>query len=142
MHDDFPSYFADTFAQLDKHNLDRLPEIYAAEIHFTDPLHDLHGLDTMHGYFEQLYANVTHIDFDFQQCETVREGQGLLRWTMTFCHPRLKKGKEIKVDGCSCIFFRDGLVYRHIDYYDAGALLYEHIPLLGGIINWLKGRLA
>lgn len=142
MTDDFPAFFAKTFAQLDKHNLDRLAEIYATDIHFTDPLHDVTGLDAMRHYFEQTYSNVSHIDFDFHQCDTVRQGQALLRWTMTFCHPRLNKGQEIKVEGCSCIFFQDQRVSRHIDYYDAGALLYEHIPILGGIIHWLKGRLA
>jgi hypothetical protein len=33
-------------------------------------------------------------------------------------------------------------VYLHHDYFDAGALLYEHVPILGGVIGWLKGRLA
>ena len=33
-------------------------------------------------------------------------------------------------------------VYRHRDYFDAGALLYEHLPLLGSVIAWLKRRLA
>lgn len=142
MTDEFPAFFAQTFAQLDKENLDRLAEIYAADIHFTDPLHDVRGLAAMREYFEQMYANVTSIGFDFHQCDSVREGQALLRWTMTFRHPRLNKGREIKVEGCSCIFFHDRRVSRHIDYYDAGALLYEHIPVLGGIIHWLKGRLA
>lgn len=142
MIDDFPAFFAKTFAELDRHNLERLGDIYAPDIHFTDPLHDVQGLDAMRDYFEQMYANVTQIRFDFQQCQTVDEGQGLLRWTMSFCHPRLNKGREIQVPGCSCIYFQDRRVSRHIDYYDAGALLYEHIPVLGGIIHWLKGRLA
>ena len=33
-------------------------------------------------------------------------------------------------------------VHFHQDYFDAGALLYEHLPLMGGAIRWLKGRLA
>ncbi|MFO7705607.1 MAG: nuclear transport factor 2 family protein [Halopseudomonas sp.] len=142
MTDNFPAFFAKTFAKLDRHNLDLLGDIYAPDIHFTDPLHDVTGLDAMRAYFAQMYANVTHISFDFHQCDSVREGQALLRWTMTFCHPRLNKGRAIQVEGCSCLFFHDQRVSRHIDYYDAGALLYEHIPLLGGIIHWLKGRLA
>lgn len=142
MTDDFPAFFASTFAELDRHNLHRLTEIYSADIHFTDPLHDVQGLEAMRAYFEQMYANVTSIDFDFHQCVSVSESQALLRWTMTFCHPKLKKGQPIKIDGCSYIFFHNQRVSRHIDYYDAGALLYEHIPVMGGIIRWLKGRLA
>ena len=33
-------------------------------------------------------------------------------------------------------------VYRHRDYFDAGALLYEHVPLLGRVIRWLKRRMG
>ena len=28
------------------------------------------------------------------------------------------------------------------DYFDAGALLYQHVPLLGAAIRWLQRRLA
>ncbi len=139
---DFPQRFAEIFASLDKTSLDRLSEIYTADLHFTDPLHDIQGIQAMQEYCEQLYANVENLQFDFHQCQQVTEGQGLLRWTMTYRHPRLAGGNPINVEGCSCIFFRDGRVYRHTDYFDAGALLYEHVPLLGTAIRWLKGRLA
>ena len=36
----------------------------------------------------------------------------------------------------------DGKVERHRDYFDAGALLYQHVPLLGSAIRWLQRRLA
>lgn len=142
MSNDFAQRFAQIFASLDKNNLHRLGEIYTADLHFTDPLHDVHGIQAMRDYCDQLYANVSDLQFEFHQCQQVIEGQGLLRWTMTYRHPRLAGGEPISVEGCSCIFFRDELVYRHIDYFDAGALLYEHIPLLGKAIRWLKGRLA
>ncbi|QHF41154.1 transcriptional regulator [Pseudomonas sp. S34] len=32
--------------------------------------------------------------------------------------------------------------YRHRDYFDAGALLYEHLPVLSRAIAWLKRRLG
>ena len=28
------------------------------------------------------------------------------------------------------------------DYFDAGALLYEHVPVLGRIVSWLKRRMG
>lgn len=142
MSSDFPTRFARIFASLDKSNLNRVGEIYTPDVHFTDPLHEVHGLRAMQAYFGELYANVEDLQFEFHQCQQVIEGQGLLRWTMTYRHPRLAGGGPISVEGCSCIFFRDDLVYRHIDYFDAGALLYEHVPLLGNVIRWLKGRLA
>ena len=56
-------------------------------------------------------------------------------------HPRLARGAPIRVEGCSYLQWRDK-VHLHRDYFDAGALLYEHLPLLGGTIGWLKRRLA
>ena len=50
-------------------------------------------------------------------------------------------GVPIQVCGCSYLQWRNK-VHLHRDYFDAGALLYEHLPLLGRTIGWLKRRLA
>ena len=50
-------------------------------------------------------------------------------------------GQPITLQGCSCLHWRDR-VHFHQDYFDAGALLYEHLPVMGTAIRWLKGRLA
>ena len=71
----------------------------------------------------------------------VRDGEGYLRWTMSYRHPRLKKGELIRVEGCSYLLW-NGKVHQHRDYFDAGALLYENLPLMGSAIRWLKGRLV
>ena len=142
MNKDFPRYFAEAFAALNKDNLASMADFYHADLHFTDPLHEVVGLDAMTHYCAQLYENVTSIHFDFQQIDEIAEGEAVLRWVMTYQHPRLQSGKPIAVPGCSFIAYRDDKVYRHRDYYDAGALLYEHIPLFGSLIQWLKRRLA
>mgnify|MGYP006198060143 CR=1 FL=1 len=54
---------------------------------------------------------------------------------------RLAGGQPITLQGCSCLHWRDR-VHFHQDYFDAGALLYEHLPVMGTAIRWLKGRLA
>ena len=117
--------------------MQRLGELYSDDVHFTDPLHDVHGLSDLHAYFAKLYANVSELSFDFRGFDQVREGEGYLRWVMSYRHPRLDGGRLITVDGCSHLLWRDK-VYRHRDYFDAGALLYEHLPVLGRVIAWLK----
>ena len=140
---DFLQRFARDFAGLEASNLDRLGLLYADDIHFSDPLHEVHGLIDLSRYFEQLYANVSELDFDFSGFDEVRDGQGYLRWTMRYRHPRLNGGAPITLEGCSLLFWNaEGKVTRHQDFFDAGALLYEHIPLLGGAIRWLRRRLA
>ena len=138
---DFLREFAERFAALNKDNLDRLGELYSDDVLFRDPLHEVHGLNEMRRYFVELYANVEALRFEFHGFDQVADGEGYLRWTMYYRHPRLRGGAEITVEGCSHLLWRER-VYRHRDYFDAGALLYEHLPVLGSVIAWLKRRLA
>lgn len=138
---DFLRHFAHEFAALNKSNLERLGALYSDDVQFTDPLHQIHGLPQMRRYFAELYANVSDLHFDFHGFDQVSEGNGYLRWTMSYAHPRLARGKTIKVQGCSHLLWRDK-VYQHRDYFDAGALLYEHLPIMGQLIAWLKRRLG
>lgn len=138
---DFLRQFAERFAGLDANNLDRLGELYSDDILFRDPLHEVHGLPAVRDYFAELYANISELRFDFYGFDQSAEGEGYLRWTMSYRHPRLRGGALIRVEGCSHLRWRDK-VYQHRDYFDAGALLYEHLPILGRVIAWLKGRLA
>lgn len=138
---DFLASFATRFAALNKDNLELLGELYSDDVLFRDPLHEVHGLTAVRRYFAELYANVGALRFEFHGYDQVAEGEGYLRWTMRYRHPRLRGGAEIAVEGCSHLLWRDR-VYRHRDYFDAGALLYEHLPVLGNVIAWLKRRLA
>ena len=138
---DFLHRFAKTFSELNAGNLQRLGEIYSEDIRFRDPLHDVRGLSRVRSYFAELYANVSELRFDFYGFDQIAEGEGYLRWTMSYRHPRLKKGELIRVEGCSYLLW-NGKVHQHRDYFDAGALLYENLPLMGSAIRWLKGRLV
>lgn len=133
--------FAERFARLDGGNLETLENLYNEEVTFRDPLHQIQGLRALRLYFTQLYANAHDIHYTFTRADEVSPGQGYLRWTLQFQHPRLAGGRPVTVQGCSYLQWRDR-VHFHQDYFDAGALLYEHIPLMGGAIRWLKGRLA
>ena len=137
----FLRQFAQRFAQLDKDNLQRLGELYTDDVRFTDPLHEVQGLGQLRGYFAELYANVSELRFDFHGFDQITESEGYLRWVMSYRHPRLAGGRLIRVDGCSHLRWRDK-VYCHRDYFDAGALLYEHLPVLGRAIAWLKRRMG
>lgn len=138
---DFLQRFAHQFAALDKDSLGRLGDLYSDDVQFTDPLHRIQGLPQMRRYFAQLYANVNDLHFDFHGFDEAGPGNGYLRWTMSYSHPRLAKGGTIQVEGCSHLLWRDK-VYQHRDYFDAGALLYEHLPIMAQLISWLKRRLG
>ena len=119
-------------------------ELYAADVRFVDPFHAIEGRDALRDYYRRMYANVLSIGFDFSgQLST--PGELVLWWTMEFRHRRLRRGRPVSLEGCSRLCFAtqgadSGKVSLHRDYFDAGALLYEHVPVLGGAIRFLRER--
>ena len=57
-------------------------------------------------------------------------------------HPSLRAGDTIRVEGASYLRTHNGKIYYHRDYFDMGAMLYEHLPLLGRIVQRIKKRLG
>lgn len=121
-------------------SLDQLKNIYSHEVIFRDPVHEIHGIEAFENYFSQLCRHLNYCKFEFDQ-EVVSENKAFYQWLMRFSHPGLRGGDNICVHGCSVIQF-DTKVYCHEDFYDLGAMLYEHVPVLGRAVVWLKGRLA
>jgi steroid delta-isomerase len=39
-------------------------------------------------------------------------------------------------------FGSDGRVLYHRDYWDAAGELYENLPVIGGLMRWLKQKMA
>ena len=134
--------FLEVFNSLTSDNLHRLEEIYTSDIHFVDPAHEIHGLENLRDYFAKLYANVTSVNFDFR--EEMSSGQnGYVQWDMHFAHPRLNGGRSIIVPGASFLRFSTaGKVIFHRDFFDLGSMLYQHLPLLGGVVRSINRRLG
>ena len=127
-----------TFATADKITADDLTRIYAPDVVFVDPLGRIEGLVKLAHYFSGVYKNVTSCRFDYLD-ECRMDGKTSIKWDMYFQHPKLAGGSEIEVRGVSLLEFTDKVHY-HEDIYDVGALMYEHIPVLGGPVKWLKRR--
>jgi hypothetical protein len=116
-----------------------LGELYDKNIVFVDPLHRIEGLDHLQRYFEGMYRNVDEISFTYlTQWEQANEA--MLRWEMTFRHPKLKGGSPILVPGVTYLTFEDKIT-RHQDYFDSNQMIFDHVPVLGSLLGWLKGRL-
>ena len=65
-------------------------------------------------------------------------------WTMVLKAKSLNGGKEIRVIGNSHFRFDPGtgLALYHRDYFDMGEFIYERIPVVGGLIRFIKGKFA
>ncbi|PSJ45789.1 nuclear transport factor 2 family protein [Zobellella endophytica] len=132
--------FCRLYQGLSPAGLQALREVYAPDVHFCDPAHELRGVSALQAYFEGLFAHVSQCRFDIAQAME-QDGEAFIRWQMHLVHPRLNGGAGITVPGVSHLRF-DGQVYYHRDYFDLGNLLYEQLPVLGGVIRALKRRLS
>lgn len=132
--------FCAVYQDMDKYCTNKLYKIYTEHVEFHDPFHRIVGIAELEKYFTALYENVTECRFTFH--ERQRQGNhAFLTWTMSLSHPRLAGGRHIQIEGCSRLVFADddsGKVCHHRDYFDAGELLYEHLPLLGRVIRRIK----
>lgn len=133
--------FFDFYQKLDKNCTKDLHHFYAKKITFTDPFHRVQGLDALVAYFDKLYARVTAISFEFDEPQLMGE-RVWASWVMTYSHPRINGDKPVRVEGVSRLDWQDGKVMVHRDFFDAGQMLYEHLPLLGGVIRLLQRRMA
>jgi hypothetical protein len=134
--------FQQLYNRIDRDTLtfELLNEVYDDSIKFEDCFHNINGIHSLFEYFEGLYENVNFIRFDFED-QWLKESSAMLTWTMSYQHPNLNNGELIAVKGASKLDFKQGKVVHHRDYFDGGALLYEHIPLLKRVIHFLKNRM-
>ncbi len=116
-----------------------LAELYDRDVVFVDPLHRIEGLDNLQRYFEGLYKNVEEISFRYLT-EWEQNNEAMLRWEMTFRHPKLKSGAPILVPGVTYLTFGKKIT-RHQDYFDSNQMIFDQVPVLGSLLGWLKGRL-
>ncbi len=131
---------ADFYRCLDDSQLPRLSQIYHPQITFIDPVGQHDGLASLEHYFRQLLKTVNYCRFDIQHILQYGSEATLL-WRMDYSHPSLQKGQDLSLDGISHLRQADGLIIYQRDYYDMGAMLYEHVPLLGTAVKALKERL-
>ena len=124
--------------ELDLGDVSMLNEFYADEIIFKDPIHAINGIDNLREYFKKLNDNLNAGSFQFMD-ESVVDNKVYLSWELNLQLKRPKK--NVKASGMSVLVIDDKIV-SHRDYFDAGELFYENIPVLGSIIRSLKKKIA
>ena len=93
--DEFKSYFK----ALHESDLSRLRELYAEQIVFKDPVHEMRGLVELEDYFTSLCSDLSECRFEYLD-EMLSEDSAYVKWVMHFKHPRLGN-RLISVRGVS-----------------------------------------
>ena len=128
------------FEQLQPQDLQRLPEIYAPEARFKDPFNEVQGLAEIERIFAHMFESLDAPHFIVTE-RIVQGHQCFLVWDFRFRFKRFDTQSWQTVRGGTHLVFNEaGLVTLHRDYWDAAEELYEKLPLVGGLMRWLKRR--
>ena len=128
------------FEQLQPQDLQRLPEIYAPEARFKDPFNEVQGLAQIERIFVHMFESLDSPHFIVTE-RIVQGQQCFLVWDFRFRFKRFDTATWQTVRGGTHLAFdAQGLVTLHRDYWDAAEELYEKLPVVGGLMRWLKRR--
>jgi len=134
------SDFKDFFRRPGIAGLEEIDKIYTQDVEFVDPVHAVYGRLALKNYLRGLYEDTREMSFEYLD-EQIGDNSASISWRMHFRHRRIKGGKPLELKGVTLIRFTDR-VYYHEDFYDLGAMLYQHLPVLGFFIRLINKRLA
>lgn len=127
------------FEQLTPADIDRLNEFYTPTACFKDPFNDVQGLPAIQRVFRHMYASLTEPRFVVRDI-IVQGDQCFLSWDFLFRFKRFNGELQTVRGGSQLQLDAIGLIVLHRDYWDAAEELYEKLPLVGGLMRWLKKR--
>jgi hypothetical protein len=131
---------ADFFEQLQPGNVGQLGRHYAPEVNFKDPFNEVQGLAGVEHLFRHMFVQLDQPRFKVRT-RVCQGRQAFLTWDFHFRLRRFDTQTEQTVRGATHLVFNEqGLAVLHRDYWDAAEELYEKLPVLGGLMRWLKSR--
>lgn len=133
--------FVDFYRMLDTRPLKTLSALYHADAVLVDPFGEHQGMLAIYRYFTRLLENVDQCQFVIDPPFS-GDDRFMVSWTMHWSHPRIARGEALVLPGCSAVEVQDGIIVRQRDYYDAGEMIYEHLPVLGWMVRSVKRRVC
>jgi len=132
----FRGFFADITAESVRA---KTATVYAPDAFFNDTLKTIRGAPAIEEYFLKV---ASHTEFVRATVVDVsRSGENYyLRWVMD---TRFRGSKDtIRTIGMTHLRFdRNGLIILHQDFWDSTAGFFEHAPIVGPMIRWMKSLL-
>ena len=128
------------FESLTPQSVADIPRYYATNARFKDPFNDVIGLADIQRIFSHMFVALDQPRFVVLE-RVVQGPQCFLTWEFRFRFKRFSPDTEQVILGATHVVFNEaGLVTLHRDYWDAAEELYEKLPVVGGVMRWLKKR--
>jgi steroid delta-isomerase len=128
----------DFYQRLAPADLARIGELYAPDAHFRDPFNEVQGTAAIARIFQHMFSALQQPRFEV--ASAIAQGdEAFLTWNFHF-----RRGqRDFRIHGGTRLLFDgSGRIALHRDYWDAAEELYAQLPLLGGLMRWLRRRLA
>ena len=127
------------FEGLQREDVARLAELYTPDARFKDPFNEVQGTAAIRGIFEHMFVALNEPRFVIRD-RIVQGDQCFLTWDFQFRMKRFNPDEQCIRGGSHLVLAADGRIQLHRDYWDAAEELYEKLPLVGGLMRWLKKR--
>ncbi len=134
--------FKDLYSVFTQGNiLAKVRNVYSKDAYLIDSFKELNGIEAIEAYILQFLKSLESCTFEFLDVAVSGE-EYYFRWVSEAKAKTIKKGQIIRSYGMSHIRFDEtGKVVLHMDFFDSASNFYEHIPVLGGMIRFIKRRL-
>ena len=131
------------FEHLQPTDVTRMADIYTSDAQFKDPFNEVQGVPAIARIFAHMFETLDAPRFVITQ--QVQQGaQCFVTWDFLFAMPRMDNGQLQTIRGAThFVLCEEAGVWRvalHRDYWDAAEELYEKLPVVGGLMRWLKKR--
>lgn len=127
-------------------NIDNLAAFYAQDCEFTDPFQTVHGREAVTELYRAMFQGLSNPRFLNVETREIAVPAGYshqelaVRWDFEFAFR--PTGGRRTIAGLSLLTLgQDGLIARHVDYWDASQLMQE-LPLIGRLIHWVRRKIA
>ena len=134
MHTSPITRMAGFFQSLSPASLTQLPQLYCADVSFTDPINHGKGLVFLEAAFRDSFKHLQQLRIAVNSSHG-DESSGFLHWTMWYRF----RGAERSLQGVSHFRFdADGKVQAQEDFWDASYALYGEFPVLGWVMKGIR----
>lgn len=133
--------FAAIFNHLSEDRLEqRINEAYAKNLYFNDTLVTLRSRDELVEYLKESHERANYVKTTV--LNTAASGSDVyVKWLLEMEFEVFGSRRTSRSVGMSHLKFNDeGKITLHQDFWDSGSGLYAHMPVLGGLISWVKER--
>lgn len=110
--------------------LSSIGEVYADDVFFKDPFHEINGIAELKKVLERVFEQVPTAKF-FILDVVEEEDIAFMNWQVAF----MAFGKEQVIHGASHMKFAANKVNYHRDYWDSSEELFGKIPVVGSVFN-------